>query len=467
MDAIYELARHIVDMKYERLPREAVEATKKQILDSFAVAIAGSSVSPVVELLDIYREWGGKKESTVWVHGDRIPAGGAAQINASMVHARDFDDTHDAAVLHPSVVAVPAAFALAERTGRVSGRELITAVALGVDLSSRLCLSCTSNYYAGGWHFTPLHGFFSTTAVAGRLLGLDERQMIHAFGIAYHQTSGNLLCIDDGALTKRCGPGFANWNGIMAALMAQRGVTGAQNVLQSAHGLFQQYHRGAYNPEVLTKDLGVRFEGVNVSFKPYPCCRYNHPGIDAAIALVREHNIPAEEVDRVTAHVGSAAAGLLTEPLEMKRNPRNTVDAQFSLPWALASTLIHGKFTVGDVLEESIKDPRVIALANRVSIATEKDLSLPGIEPMVVDIETRSGKTYSKRVNLPYGCPQNPMSFDAVAGKLRDAAPYAARKLTRAKVENLIESVSRLETIDDSQDVIRFLRGGKTPPAAA
>jgi 2-methylcitrate dehydratase PrpD len=461
MDAIYTLARHILDMKYDRLPREVVEVTKKQVLDSFAVAIAGSAVSPVLELLDIYREWGGKKESTVWVHGDKIPAGGAAQINASMVHARDFDDTHDLAVLHPSVVAVPVAFALAERTGRVSGRELITAVALGVDLSSRLCLSCTANYYAGGWHFTPLHGFFSATAVAGKLLRLEEKQLVHAFGIAYHQTSGNLLCVDDGALTKRCGPGFANWNGIMAALMAQRGITGAQNVLESEHGLFQQYHRGAYNPERLTEDLGVRFEGVNVSFKPYPCCRYNHPGIDAAIALIREYKIGAEDIETVTAHIGSAAAGMLAEPREIKCNPRNAVDAQFSLPWALASTLLHGKFTVGDVLDEAIKDPRVIALSNRVSIVKEKDLSLPGIEPMVVDITTRGGQSYSKRVDTPYGSPRNPMSFDAVAAKLREAAPYAARKLTRAKVESLIECVSRLEEMEDSQGVIRLLTGAK------
>jgi 2-methylcitrate dehydratase PrpD len=138
------------------------------------------------------------------------------------------------------------------------------------------------------------------------------------------------------------------------------------------------------------------------------------------------------------------------------------VDAQFSLPWALASTVIHGKFTVGDVLEESIKDAAVISLANRVSISTEKELSLPGIEPIAVDITTREGKTYSKRVDTPYGCPQNPMSFEAVAGKLRDAAPYAARKLTRAKVDNLIDAVSRLETMDDSQGVIRFLTGAKT-----
>jgi len=462
MDAIYALTRHILDTQYDRLPREVVEVTKKQILDSFAVAIAGSSVSPVVELVEIYREWGGKKESSIWVYGDKIPAGGAAQINASMIHARDFDDTHDIAVLHPSVVAVPAAFAVAERMGKVSGRELITAVALGVDLSSRLCLSCTNDYYAGGWHFTPLHGFFSAAAVAGKLLGLDEKQLIHAFGIAYHQTSGNLLCIDDGALTKRCGPGFANWNGIMAALMAQKGITGAQNVLQSAHGLFHQYHRGHYNPEILTQDLGVRFEGVNVSFKPYPCCRYSHPGIDACLALMQEYRFRAEDVERVTAHVGSAANGMLAEPLQIKRNPRNAVDAQFSLPWAIASTLIHGRFTVADVLEEATQDPQVIALANRVSVVTEKDFSLPGIEPILLDITTREGKTYSKRVDTPYGCPQNPMSFADIAEKLRNAVPFASKKLTYAKVENLIQSVSRLETVDEIQDLMGLLTGRRT-----
>jgi 2-methylcitrate dehydratase PrpD len=457
MDAINKFVKHVVNTRYESLPGEVVDVTKKQVMDSLAVAIAGSKAQAVGELVEIYREWGGKPESTIWVYGDRLPSIVAAQVNATMVHARDFDDTHDVAVLHTSVVAIPVAFAVAERLGTVDGKALITAIALGIDLCSRLCLACTSDYFAGGWHFTPLHGAFSTAAVAGKLMGLNEVKLLHALGIAYHQAAGNLQCVDDGALTKRCGPGFASRNGILSAVMAEKGLTGAVHVLQGERGLFKQYHRNAYKPEVLTKDLGSIYEGVNVSFKPYPCCRYNHPGIDAVLDLMKEHRLKLDDIDRVEVHVGTTAMSLLADPLDVKRNPRNAVDAQFSLPWAIASTLAHGKFTVGDITEEATKDKDVLSLSNRVSVVVAKELCLPGIEPSIVNIISRSGKTFTKRVNAPYGSPQNPMSMDAMATKLRDAVPYGYKRLTSDNVERLIEVVSNLEKIKNVKDVIKMM----------
>jgi 2-methylcitrate dehydratase PrpD len=134
MDAIKTFAKHVIDVRYETLPPEVVETTKKQVMNTLAVAIAGSAAQAVGELVEIYRDWGGKPESTVWVYGDKFPSIVAGQINATMVHARDFDDTHDAALLHPSVVAIPAGFAIAERLGNVDGKTFITAVALGIDL---------------------------------------------------------------------------------------------------------------------------------------------------------------------------------------------------------------------------------------------------------------------------------------------------------------------------------------------
>jgi len=457
MDAIYNLAKNVIDVQYDSLPRDVVEATKKQIMDAFATAIAGSSAPPVGELVEIYKEWGGKTESTVWVYGEKLPGIVAAQINATMQHARDFDDTHDVAVLHPGAVSVPTAFAVAEMIENVNGRDLITAVALGVDLVTRLCLACTNDYIAGGWHFTPLHGSFSTTAIAGKLMGLDLDTLVNAFGIAYHQTGGNLQCVDDGALTKRCGPGFSNRNGILAAVMAQKGITGATNVLQGPRGLFKQYHRGAYNPEVITKDLGLKFEGVDVSFKPYPCCRYNHAAIDATIDLMKENSIKVDDIDSVVTHIGSSASGLLAEPIEIKQNPRNQVDTQFSLPWAIASTIVHGKVTLADITQKAIEDKEVIAVSNKITAIVEKELCIGGIEPVVVDIKAKDGKLYSKRVNTPYGSPENPMSMDALATKLREAVPFAEKPLEKEKVEKLIDLVADVENVTNIQEVINVV----------
>jgi 2-methylcitrate dehydratase PrpD len=458
MDAINVFVKHIKKTTYKSLPSVVIETTKKQIMDTIAVAIAGSTAEPISELIDIFTDWGGKAESTVWLYGKKLPSIAAAQINATMVHARDFDDTHDAAIVHPSVVTIPVGFAMAERLGKVDGKSLITACALGIDLCSRLCFSCTNDYFAGGWHFTPLHGTFSAAAVAGKLIGLDDTKLLNAFGIAYHQAAGNLQCVDDGALTKRCGPGFASRNGIISAIMAEKSITGATQVLQGQRGLFKQYHRNAYNPKVLTKDLGVAYEGVNVSFKPYPCCRHNHPGIDATIALMKEFTIQAKDVERILVQVGSTAFGVLADPIDVKRKPRNAVDAQFSYPWAIASTIVHGKVTIGDITDKATKNKDVLAVSEKVSVQLNKDLSMPGIAPSIVSITIKGGKTYSKRVDVPYGSPKNPMSLDAIAMKLRDAVPYGCKHFTAGKVDKLIDAIAGLEKVKDMSEIISLIK---------
>ena len=457
MDVIYTLAGNIIDTNYENLPSEVVEATKRLFMDGLGVGLAGSAEAGVSELIDIVRDWDGKRESTFWVYGDRLPCVSAAQANATMVHALDYDDTHDVAILHASSVAVPTALAIAEKLGGVDGKRLITAVALAVDLAARLCLANKVSVFDRGWHYTVMHGNFSAAAITGKLLGLDKETLVSAFGLAYHQAGGNLQCIHDGALAKRAGPGFAARDGIMAVLMAQKGITGARNVLQGRDGLFNVYHRGDYNPEVLTANLGEKFEVVNLSFKPYPCCRNTNPPIDATLAMVGEYNIRAEDVDSVTIYVSKGAMKLLGEPINTKQNPSTTVDAQFSIPWTVASAIVQGKVGIAEFTPQAIKDKTVLALSNKVTPKLDESLNRVGVSPTIVEIKTKDGKVYSKRVDIPYGSPENPMSMDAMAAKLRDCASYAAKPLSQENVEKLIQLVSRLEAVSDVVEVVRLL----------
>jgi len=191
VDAINVIAKFIVDTTYEKLPIDTVEVVKKQIMDSVAVALAGSTQAGISELRDIVKDWNGKEESTIWVYGDKLPCVSTAQVNATMIHALDWDDTHDTAVLHPSVATLPTGLAIAERLGRIiDGKKLITALVLGNELSTRLCLATTVSMFERGWHYTTLHGCFSAAAVAGKLLGLNQEKLVNAFGLAYHQASG-------------------------------------------------------------------------------------------------------------------------------------------------------------------------------------------------------------------------------------------------------------------------------------
>jgi 2-methylcitrate dehydratase PrpD len=378
-----------------------------------------------------------------------------------MVHASDYDDTHDPSPLHTGVVAVPTALAIAEKLGGVDGKKVITAIALAADFTVRLCMACRISMFDSGWHYTTLHGNFNAAAVAGKLLRLDEDKLISAFGLAYHQAGGNGQCVDDGTLAKRIGPGLAVRDGILAVMMAQKGITGARNLLEGRYGLFNIYHRGEYNPEVLTTKLGERYEVVDLSFKPYPCCRNNHPSIDATMAIMKEHKIKAEDVESVTVGVSSGAVKALCEPLGIKQNPRTIVDAQFSIPWAVGVALVYGKVGLGAFTEEAIKDKAILSLSNKVTPKLNESLNKRGVTPAVVEIKTKDGKSYSKRVDNPYGSPENPMSMDAICEKFRDCASHAVKPLEKDHVEKIIELVSQLETLSDVSQIVRLLGGSR------
>lgn len=455
MDVIYTLVKNIIGTNYEDIPSEAVEAAKKSIMDTLGVSLGGSSREGIGELVDILSDWGGKEESTVWVYGCKLPCICAAQANATMAHALDYDDAYHEATVHPGAVAVPTAFAIAERLGRIDGKKLITAVVLAVDLTTRLCLATTVSVHSRGWHYTTLHGNFNATTVAGKLLELDEETFVNAFGLSYHQAGGTLQALRDGALAKRAGPGFAARNGITAAIMAQKGITGAKNVLQGRDGLFNTYHRGDYNPEVLTANLGEKFGITNLSFKPHPCCGANHACIDATLALVHEQNIKAEDVDNITVYLDKDTMELLCEPLDTKRNPCSAVDTQFSIPWVVASAIVHGKIGLDDFTSQAIKDGTVLMLSNKV---TPKLLSPRiGVKPTaIVEIKTKkSGGIYSRRVDTPYGRLQNPMSMDDMITKFRDCAFHAAKRISQKNIEELIQMISQLEEVNDVNRVVR------------
>ncbi|MGB9880111.1 MAG: MmgE/PrpD family protein, partial [Anaerolineae bacterium] len=330
-DAIQAFVERFCNLRFEDLPAEVVQATKNQVLDLLGVALGGSGEAGIGELLDLIREWGGTAQSTVIRYGDRAPAPNVAQVNATMAHALDFDDVHEDAIMHPGVVTIPTALAMGEYVGGMTGRELITCVVLGTDLICRLGLATRpgENIHKYGWHLTSIYGFLTAAAVAGRVLGLDEDRLTSAIGIGYHQSAGNGQAVKDGVLTKRMGPGFAVRGGIMAALLAKRGVTGARNILEGRAGMYHVYHGASFSRDILLAELGERYETMNVSIKPYPCCRGVHPFIDAGLSLATRYDLRPADIDKVLINCGQGTYFLLATPLETKSRPTNPVDSQF------------------------------------------------------------------------------------------------------------------------------------------
>ena len=286
--------------KYESLPADVVEITKKFMLDTLATMIAGSNASGCQNVVEQVKDWGGKEESTVLVYGGKVISSNAALANSMMGHALDLDDTHDSATLHANVSVLPASLALSERVGNVTGKDLIAAVAAGVDILCRLGLSVSGPL---NWVLSSTVGYFGATIAAGKILGLGENKLLHALGIAYSQCAGNAQCLVDGGLAKRMQPAFAARAAVLSALLAERGITGATNIFEGQYGFFPLYYGNKYDRDKVVKELGKEFEGKNLSIKLYPCCRYTHGSIDATLSIVRENDIRPDDVAEVIVHV--------------------------------------------------------------------------------------------------------------------------------------------------------------------
>ena len=451
-----KMAHFVVNTGYGDLPQEVVKAAKRDILDTVSTTLAGSRTTGVKDLIELLQDMGGHPESTIFVHGVRLPATEAALVNGLMAHALDFDDTHDTARLHAGVTVIPAAFAIAERIGGVSGKDFITAVTLGVDITSRMGLA-TKPWI--GWMLTILYGYFGAATAAGKLLKLDPEGILNAWGIAYAQASGNGEGIASGALTKRLQAGFAAKGGILSALMAQKGITGAKESMEGGQGIFRLYQRGEYDPAPLTEGLGQKFEVANLSFKPYPCCRWTHDSIDVSLKLVREHSLSPEKIERVEIKLSKEAYDLnFIGPLEFKRKPRTVVDAQFSVPYAAATALATKKVDLNDFTEEAIKNPQVLRIADSMDLICGPPAG-QGPSPAQVTVKTRQGETYSSRVEIRKGNPQNPMSDEELLEKFQNCAKWSVKPLKKEFITRVGEMITDLEKIKDVGEIPRLLTG--------
>lgn len=462
MDLLDVVIRNLDETRYESLPSEAIDATKKQILDMLGVMVAGStcSLSGEIEgMVDMVREWGGKEESTIIVFGGKVPAHNAAFVNGTLCVRRDFDDTnlHDGG-MHTSRAIVPTAFAAAERQGIINGKDFITAAALGHDLECRIAAA------GGGMAvFYMCTNFFGAAATAGKIFGLKGEKMRDALNLAYHQ-----IC---GASGGGGSAGLGNLKGLGNGLTTKAAITGAQLVMKgfgvdwdildekNRNNFFQTFYSGAYEPQRLTRDLGKRFFGSSTSQKEFPCCHGQHTSIQATLDLVKEYSIKPEQVDEVIFGVSANDYNLLADPVEEKQNPRTPIQAQFSLCWGVASAIVYGEVGIGNFTEKALDDERVRETARKVCGRTENEFAMKGqgTAPAVVEIRMKDGKVYSKKSGPLFGSPENPMTYGDIAKKFKNCCEYSAVTISDENQETVIDMVERLEEVDDTGRIIRLL----------
>ena len=455
-DAAYALAEHEVALRFEDIPKDVMEVTKKDILDVIAVSIAGSSVGMgCKEIVELVKESGGREESTIFGYGGKVPAWMAAFANGSMAHALDYDDTLDDGATHIGAGTIPAALAVAERVGGVSGKELIAAVTGGLDIGGRIAMAAQpKGIIVGTWVMPMIGGYFSGAAAAGRILGLDAGQMVNALGLAFSQCSGAFEIIWGVGSLKGIYPSYVGKSTVLAALMASRGVAGPKDSLEGKAGLFPLYYGGIYDRETLTQNLGSRFYGADISFKPWPCCRWSHTSVDVVLGMVQEHGIRAADVEQVKVWTNEVSQPLF-EPLAIRQNPTNLTEAQFGLPYILAAAIAKGRLGIGSFTAEGRKDPEILQLARKV--VSQQVARIPGRD-FATKVEIKSTKgTYVREADMAYGHPKKPISMDDLIKKAEDCFDYAIKPIPKDRSRRVIDRLVNLERESDVAEIVGML----------
>ncbi len=454
MDASYTLADNIAGITFKDIPSEVVDITRKCILDTFGCILAGSGLSQDSKnVIDLFIEAGGNEESTVIGFDKKLPSWSAAFANGVLAHALDYDDIVDEAGVHPTLCTVPAAFALAEKMGGVTGQEFIAAVALGNDLICRLgsAIKRKQEGLVLGFRPAPVLGVFGAAAAAGKILKLDRDRIVDALGIAFHQAAAGtfevFLSPGDPKIRELYG-GSIGMQAALAALMAQRGVTGIKTSFEGPAGLFNLYFQGKCDRDYLVGDLGTRYDGLNVGLKAWSANRIMHNHVQAALELTREHDINPADIEQITLYVTEIQKRYAGEE---RKKPATSTEARISLPFCVSAAIANKGLRLKSFASDGLSDKVALVLAQK--IVTE-DISYGEVKsffaPGKVSIKLKSRAIFTRQIDHPFGHPLNPMRLEDVVNKFMDCATYSK---SPEQAAHILETLNKLETVKDVREI--------------
>lgn len=439
MEVTRTLARFIVDSRYADIPQPIRHEASRALLNWLGCAIGASHHETIDRMLAALTPFAGPPQATVVGRSERLDILHAALVNGVSSHVLDFDDTH-AKAIHPSAPVLPALLAYAE-LHKVSGAELVHAFVLGVEAEERIGLSVFPEHYATGWHITGTAGVFGAAAATAKLLKLDEQQTCWALGIAATQSSG--LREMFGSMCKSFHPGRAAQNGLTAALLASKGFTSSEQAIEAPRG-WAHVLSTRFDPAVITKGLGERYElGYNM-YKPYACGLVVHAAIDACIQLSNEHGLKGNEIERVDLTVNP-----IVLELTAKREPATGLEGKFSVFHAAAVAIIQRLAGEAQFSDATVRSPDVIALRKRVEAIAD-----PAIRKLEarVRIQLSSGKVLEKHVEHALGSFERPLSDADLETKFRG---LVAGVLPDAQASRLIDLCWNVGELDDAGAVAR------------
>jgi 2-methylcitrate dehydratase PrpD len=438
------LAAHASGVEFSALAPGTVERAKQALLDLIGSAVRARFESETsASVHRALAALGCAGTCTAIGYGAAYAPQYAALLNGCNFHVLDFDDTHERSSLHPGAPVGGAALAAAERLGS-SGARLVAALVAGYDVAVRIGVGLVPTaHYARGFHPSATAGTFGATAAVAHLHGDAAARLESAFGINLSQAAGSLQFSVDGAQTKPVQVGFAAHNGVLARELAAAGIRGPAQALEGRSGLLHAYSDGADAADVLERWDGVH-EIDRTAFKPYPCCRYMHAAIDQLAAIVREHALAPESVERVRISLPAAGMRLCAHPENRKRQPRTIVDAQFSMYYTAAATLAWGGVRWDDFARRDA--PEIAALIERVTVT--EDPAVEALVPaMAALVEVDAGNVHERRVALgPRGEPDSPLGWPELIAKFDGLSAIAYEPARRRRI---VEQIRALDELDD------------------
>jgi 2-methylcitrate dehydratase PrpD len=461
-DLATDFARFANRLTFSDLPELVVDKVKQDLLDTIGCALAALRADGVLETIATLNEVGNEGRVRLFGSSRGVSLPAAVIANTTMSRAHEFDTLHERALMRPAVACVPSGMALADWLGEVSGQRYLTAVTAGMELACRISLG--GNYFTGGlehqlrlFSFTYHCGVFGAATVAAKLLELDPSLFVSALGNAYSQLSGSQQVLEGYSLISRTQQGLSSWAGVLAALLARNGVTGPSDVFEGKYGYYKSFSGGNYDRATALHDLGSSWEVLNVSIKPFPCCKVTHPTVSGVLDLMELHRLSHEDVAEVRVQISNAETwDRVCDPVEAKQNVNDSVSAQYSMPFAAAAAAVYGSLGLKE-MAAALHDPRVRDLMLRVTTVPPGDSELASRvmpTPFPVEIRINDGQSYSGIYQYAKGHPLNPMSWDEVVSKFISSCRFGSPSASERSMHTVVDLVQRLEGLDDMRELV-------------
>jgi 2-methylcitrate dehydratase PrpD len=437
----------------EEITEKAVIATHKALTDAFGVSFAAFDSPGVQEIIRLEKEWGGNPQASVWIDGTKLAAPDAAFVNSVLIHALDFDDIHIPAILHITSSVVPSAMAVGEEQGN-TGREVIEAIVLGVEVAARLGREYQARKEHAGFLPSSIIGGFGAVAASSRLLGLSVKQTIDAYGIFYAHASGNRTALIDQALTKRIQPAIACRAGVVAAYLAKKGITGAQNIFLSDFGLFGIYGANKKpfpSVEDIRAERGI-FEIELLSYKKFASCGGSHALLEATVELAKQHYLSLNDIDKIEIFIGKGT--MVADPWDPSTGNLH-VSAQFCAPYQVVSVIKNKRQGPAEITDTRItEDTEVSEMAEKVIIREPKEYREGDNRKQAIMITLKNGEVIenSQEVHERLFTPDY-MTYQDIIEKFKDNVEFSGL-VPENKAELLLKNI---EALQDEKKIGNFI----------